>query len=305
MSLLDPLSHALAALVAAAHAGLTLVGADPAAGTTWLLCIAAVVVAVRVVMLPLVAHGVRLAHASARARPHLQDLTERYRNRTDRESLRRLMEERRRIAAEHGMPRLGCLPILLQLPIWLALYHLLAAVAAGSPVGAMGPELVASLGAATLLGVPLAERGYLGAGAAHLAVVAGMAVVAAALTYARAEVLRRAQHRDRRPARGDGQRAADDARAVGSGPARRRRCGAGGAARLLGVQLAVDAGAVGGHLAVVPHARIACGQPAGLRPERVTIRSAGPASHRSHPGAAVAARPLRGRGRVRVPRGGR
>ena len=48
----------------------------------------------------------------------------------------------------------------------------------------MTPELVASLGAATLFGVPLAERGYLGAGPAHLAVVAGMAVVAAALTYA-------------------------------------------------------------------------------------------------------------------------
>ncbi len=36
------------------------------------------------------------------------------------------MEERRRIAAEHGMSRLGCLPMLLQLPIWVALYQLLA-----------------------------------------------------------------------------------------------------------------------------------------------------------------------------------
>jgi YidC/Oxa1 family membrane protein insertase len=183
MSLLDPLSHALAALIAAAHVGLTSLGADPTAGTTWLLCIAAVVVAVRVALLPLVAHGVRLSHASARARPHLQDLAKRYRNRKDPDSVRRLMEERRRIAAEHGMPRLGCLPLLIQVPIWLALYHLLAEVAAGVSVGAMSPELVASLGAATLLGVPLAERGYLGAGAAHLAVVAGMAVVAAALSY--------------------------------------------------------------------------------------------------------------------------
>jgi YidC/Oxa1 family membrane protein insertase len=183
MSILDPLSHALAALIAAAHGGLTSLGADPTAGTTWLLCIAVVVVAVRVALLPLVAHGVRLSHASARARPHLQDLAKRYRNRKDPDSARRLMEERRRIAAEHGMPRLGCLPMLMQLPIWLALYHLLADVAAGVPVGAMSPELVASLGAATLLGVPLAERGYLGAGAAHLAVVAGMAVAAAALAY--------------------------------------------------------------------------------------------------------------------------
>ncbi len=81
------------------------------------------------------------------------------------------------------MPRLGCLPMLVQLPIWIALYQLLAEVAAGVPVGAMSTELVASLGAATLLGVPLAERGYLGAGAAHLAVVAGMALVAATLTF--------------------------------------------------------------------------------------------------------------------------
>jgi len=183
MSLLDPISHALAGLIAAAHVGLTALGADPTAGTTWLLCIAAVVVTVRLALLPLVAHGVRLAHASARARPHLQDLAERYRNRKDPESVRRHREERRHIAAEHGMPRLGCLPMLVQLPIWLALYHLLADVSSGLTVGAMSPELVASLGAATLLGVPLAERGYLGAGAAHLAVVAGMALVAAVLVY--------------------------------------------------------------------------------------------------------------------------
>jgi YidC/Oxa1 family membrane protein insertase len=183
MSFLDPLSHALAAFIAAAHDALTLLGAHPSDGTTWLLCIAAVVVVVRVALLPLVAHGVRLAHATARARPQMQDLAKRYRNRKDPDSVRKHMAERRRIAAEHGMPRLGCLPLLVQLPIWLALYHLLADVAAGVPVGAMNPELVASLTAATVLGVPLAERGYLGAGAPHLAVVAGLAVVAAALAY--------------------------------------------------------------------------------------------------------------------------
>lgn len=183
MSLLDPLSHALAAVVAAAQAALTALGADPAAGITWLLAIAAVVVAVRVALLPLVTHGVRLAHASATARPHLQELTQRFQNRKDPESVRQFMEERRRISAEHGLSRLGCLPVLVQVPIWLSLYHVLTDVAGGVSVGAMTPELVASLGAATLLGVPLAERGYLGGGAAHLAVVAGMAATAAALSY--------------------------------------------------------------------------------------------------------------------------
>ena len=183
MSVLDPLSHALAVVVAAAHSGLTSLGAEPVSGTTWLLCIAAVVVVVRLALLPLAVHGVRLAHATARARPQLQELTRRYRNRKDPESMRALMHERRRIAAQHDTPRLGFLPLFVQVPIWLALYHLLADVAAGVSVGAMNHELVASLGAATLLGVPLAARGYLGAGWTHLAVVAGLACTAAALAY--------------------------------------------------------------------------------------------------------------------------
>ncbi len=183
MSRLDPLSHVLATVLAATHTALTSLGADPASGSTWILTIAAVVVAVRLALLPAAVHGVRLAHTSARARPHMQDLAKRYRRRTDAESLRALRDERRRIAAEHRVSRLGCLPLLVQLPIWFALYHLLADIAAGAPVGAMGTDLVASLGAATLLGVPLAERGYIGAGWMHLAVVAGLAGIAAALAF--------------------------------------------------------------------------------------------------------------------------
>ena len=149
MSVLDPISHVLAAVLAMAHSGLVSLGADPGSGTTWVLCVAALVVIVRAALLPLVAHGVRRAHAAARARPQLADL----------------------------------LP-LVQLPIWVALYHLLSHVSAGVAVGAVTPHLVASLGAATLIGVPLAERGYLGAGWSHLAVVGGLAVVAALLSYA-------------------------------------------------------------------------------------------------------------------------
>ncbi|WP_182378002.1 membrane protein insertase YidC [Nocardioides sp. WS12] len=183
MSLLDPLIHALAAVVAATHAGLTHLGADPAAGSTWLLCIATVVVTVRVALLPLVVHGVRNAHSAARARPHLKELADRYRHRKDAASLREHLEERRRISAEHGVSRLGCLPVLVQLPLWVALYHLLAGVAGGTPVGAMDTDLVGALGTATLLAVPLAARGYLGGGPVHLAVVAGLALLAAGLSF--------------------------------------------------------------------------------------------------------------------------
>jgi len=183
MSLLEPISHALAAVLAATHHALTSLGAPPDAATTWVLGIAALVVLVRLALLPLVVHGVRQAHAAARARPHLTGIAERYRGRTDAESMRALMQERRTVSAEHGVSRLGCLPVLLQLPVWISLYHLVADVASGAAVGAMGPGLVSSFGAASVVGVSLAGRGYLGAGGVHLAVVAGLAVTAAALSY--------------------------------------------------------------------------------------------------------------------------
>jgi YidC/Oxa1 family membrane protein insertase len=183
MSVLDPLSHALAAVVAAAHSGLSALGADPTSSTTWVLCIATVVAVVRLSLLPLAAHSVRQVHAAARARPQLNELAKRYRNRKDPESRRAFMAERRRIAADHDVSRWSIVPLLVQLPIWLALYQLMAHIAAGAPVGAVNLALAASLGAATLLGVPLAERGYLGAGLTHLAVVAGLAGTAAVLSY--------------------------------------------------------------------------------------------------------------------------
>lgn len=183
MSPLEPIKHVLAAVLASTHHALTALGAAPGGALTWLLCIAAVVVLVRTALLPFVVHGVRQAHAGARARPHLQDLAQRYRGKTDAESVRRMLEERRRVSAEHGVSRLGCLPLLLQLPVWIGLYHLLSAVSSGTAVGAMGPALVSSLGTASVLGVSLAAHGYLGSGLAHLAVVAGLAAVAATLSF--------------------------------------------------------------------------------------------------------------------------
>ena len=144
MPVIDLLSHALAAVTAGAHTALTALGADPYGGPTWVLSVAAVVVVVRLALLPLVLHSVRLTR---------------------------------------GGSALGCLPLLLQVPVWLALYHLLDHVATGTAVGAMTPALVASLGAATVLGVPLAGRGYLGLGPAHLAVALGTALLAAGLGY--------------------------------------------------------------------------------------------------------------------------
>ncbi|MFB9312064.1 membrane protein insertase YidC [Nocardioides plantarum] len=183
MSVLDPLSHVLAAVVAGAHDGLTALGAGESSGITWCLSIAAVVVIVRSALLPLTIHTVRNAHAAARARPHLRALAQEYKGRTDPDAVRAQMAARREISAEHGMSRLGCLPLLVQIPIWIALYHLLRNAANGKAVGLLDAGQVDALGRARFAGVGLTDHGYFGDGGAHVLVVLGLAAATAALGF--------------------------------------------------------------------------------------------------------------------------
>lgn len=182
---LMPAKYAVAALLSAAHALLTATGLDPASGTTWALAIGVVVVTVRLALLPAVAHGVRTARAGAAARPKLTALRTKYADRRDPDALAALAAEQRAVQAEHGLSPLGCLPGLLQIPVWFALVAVLSDVSAGRPVGAMDATLVASVASATLLGVRLADRlGALAAAPGQLGVVVGLAVLSAVLSWA-------------------------------------------------------------------------------------------------------------------------
>lgn len=181
----EALIHLIASALAAGHALITRAGLPANSSLGWILAIVAVVAAVRVALLPVAVHGVRLAHAGARARPHLRELQQRYAGRTDPDGVRELLAARRALNAEHGVSRLGCLPLLLQLPILFALYAVLVAVANRQPVGAMDAALVASAGSASILGVSLADRwgDALGHSAGHALVVILLAVAAASLSY--------------------------------------------------------------------------------------------------------------------------
>lgn len=181
--MLDPLTSALSALMSAAHALVTHLGADPGAAAAWCLAITAIVVVVRLLLLPLTVHQVRNARRLALARPHLQEVAKRYEGRTDTDSLRAMMQERRALSAEHGVSRLGCLPVLLQLPVWFALYSLLSDVAGGATVGSMDAERVALFDRAQLFGTGLADGGVVGQDGSHLVVLLGLAAVAAALSF--------------------------------------------------------------------------------------------------------------------------
>ncbi|PVU83085.1 hypothetical protein DDP54_08805 [Cellulomonas sp. WB94] len=170
---------------------LGLVGLAPTQGATWFAAVALLVIAIRLVLVPLTLRQVRAARATAAMAPQLRALQARYRGRTDAESRRSMAEESAALRREHGAGLLGCLPMLLQAPIFYALFRVLRSVSQDHGIGQLEQTLVDQANSATLLGARLADTVLTAhTGSGH--VVAVVVVVAAALATLATQ---RRQHR--------------------------------------------------------------------------------------------------------------
>lgn len=184
--LLSPLTSLVAATLAGTHTVAEALGLSAGSAGAWLLAIVLLVAAVRTAMIPLTLHGVRSAHARARATPALRALHQRHAGARDLESLQRLRQDQRRIHAEHGVSSWSVAPMLLQLPLFYALYRVISDLTAGQAVGALDAGLVASASAASVVGLGLSSRvgPMLGEGLGSALTLMGLAVIAAGLSFA-------------------------------------------------------------------------------------------------------------------------
>ncbi|MGO4597395.1 membrane protein insertase YidC [Terrabacter sp. 2RAF25] len=185
-TLLSPVVSAAASVLAATHTVAGALGLAPGSAGAWPLAIALLVVAVRVALLPFVVHGVRSAHARARATLQLRALQQTYAGRRDLESLQRMRLAQKEIHAEHGVSSWSFAPMLLQLPLVYALYRVVSDLASGHGVGALDAGLVASAGAASVVGLHLTSRvgTTLATNLPGGLVLVALALVAAGLAFA-------------------------------------------------------------------------------------------------------------------------
>ncbi len=171
---------------------LGLVGLEPTQGATWFAAVALLVIVVRLALIPLFLHQIRTARATAAMAPAMRALQARYRGRTDPQSRRRMAEESAALRREHGAGLLGCLPMLLQAPVFYALFQVLRAVSRDHEVGLLGQELVDQANSATFLGAHLADTvltARSGAGQVVAALVVLGAAVATLVTQRRQQRL--------------------------------------------------------------------------------------------------------------------
>ncbi|TRY16964.1 membrane protein insertase YidC [Tessaracoccus rhinocerotis] len=130
---------------------------DPDSGATWVLSIVTLTVFIRTLLIPLFVKQINSARNMQLVQPKVQALQKKYGS--DRQ---RLGEETMKLYKEEGIsPMASCLPLLLQMPIFLSLFRVLQGVADNTIRGQFfkdNPDVVESLQNATLFGAGLSDR---------------------------------------------------------------------------------------------------------------------------------------------------
>lgn len=175
-AILQPIYWAVSGIIVLAHKLWSpLFGAD--SGVTWVLSIISLVVVIRTALIPIFVKQINNARDMQLIQPKVKALQDKWGH--DRE---RLGQETMKLYREEGVnPAASCLPVLLQMPIFLALFRVLEG-AARNPIIPRGtffkhnPELVKSLHDATIGGASLAGR-FLHAGDMNTRILAIVLIV--------------------------------------------------------------------------------------------------------------------------------
>ena len=128
-TILWPLMVAVAWVMVYIHKFLVLIGVGKpdAPGVAWVLSIIGLTVFVRILIMPLFVKQIRASRGMQLMQPELQALQAKYKGKKDPASRQRQQEEMMALYRKHGTnPFSSCMPILIQMPIFFALFRVLA-----------------------------------------------------------------------------------------------------------------------------------------------------------------------------------
>ncbi len=150
----------------------------PTSGWTWALSIVILVVLMRLVMVPLFIKQMHTTRAMSSLQPQMAALRKKYKN--DKQTLN---QETMKLYQEAGVnPLMGCLPFVLQLPLFFSLFSVLRAIAewvpGTTPKYHLPLSLVVAGQHAKILGASIADK-VLFTGTAHVPLHAKIVIVAA------------------------------------------------------------------------------------------------------------------------------
>ncbi|MQY12670.1 Membrane protein insertase YidC [Streptomyces sp. RB5] len=123
-------------------------------GWAWGLSIVALVVVIRIALIPLFVKQIKATRNMQILQPKMKAIQERYKNDKQRQS-----EEMMKLYKDTGTnPLSSCLPILAQSPFFIALFRVLSKVASNHEVGVLTQTQVEQMRAAHIFGAPIAAK---------------------------------------------------------------------------------------------------------------------------------------------------
>ena len=162
--LLWPIMVAVAWIMVQFHTFLDWIGLDPAGGAAWSLSIVGLVLVIRIALIPLFVRQIRASRGLQLLQPEMQAIQKKYKGKSDPASREAMSRETMELYRKHNTnPFSSCLPILLQSPIFFALFRVLNSLTLlstgdfkrGTHIGPLTQELAKQAESASIFGAPL------------------------------------------------------------------------------------------------------------------------------------------------------
>ncbi|HSO91534.1 MAG TPA: membrane protein insertase YidC [Arthrobacter sp.] len=158
--LLFPFQWLVSAIMVGLHDGLSSLGMPAASGWTWTLSIIGLVLVIRAALIPVALQQIKAQRRMRMLQPELMKLQDKYKGKTDQLSRQAMAQEQMALYKTHGTnPLSACLPLLIQVPFFFALFTVLSGITtaanSGEGIGAMSHEQVVQFDESSIFGVPL------------------------------------------------------------------------------------------------------------------------------------------------------
>lgn len=142
-TILWPLKWVVEMVLVAWHAIWTFIGLPSDSGLTWVLSIIGLVIVVRAALVPLFVKQIKSQRKMMEIAPQLKKIQEKYRGKKDQLSREAMSRETMALYKKNGTsPVSGCLPLLVQMPIFFSLYSVLSDVTKHATAGIGGVGLL-------------------------------------------------------------------------------------------------------------------------------------------------------------------
>ena len=143
--ILWPLKWVVELILVAWHWLFTAIGLPPAEGITWVLAIVGLVVVVRAALIPLFVKQIKSQRKMMEIAPELRKIQDKYRGKKDQLSREAMSRETMALYKKHGTsPVSGCLPLLVQMPVFFSLYSVLSSVKVNAELGLGGGGMLST-----------------------------------------------------------------------------------------------------------------------------------------------------------------